>query len=214
MLNSEPSKNAGSYKHFAAQWSLIAGYFLLASCTTVTTQSFDVTPNSATDASIIATDANFGKYKHLLADEMGIFMPTESLLPEEDLIRIRQIFRSAFLSQLDGYTIVDTPGPDVLKVQASLIDLRNSATSDIPGLRFEVKKMAKPGSLIFLMELRDSETDRVLGRAADNSDKSDPDATPAFAATGSGETDWGSVEDAAQHWAELFRTFLDNNLNR
>jgi hypothetical protein len=173
-----------------------------------------VTPNSAVDASVIATGANFGKYDHLLADEMGIFMPAESPLPEEDLARIRQIFRDAFLSQLDGYTIVDTPGPNVLKVQASLVDLRNSASSDLPQLRLEVRKMAKPGSLLFLMELRDSETDRVLGRAADNSDKTDPDATPTFAAVGSGETDWGSVEDAAKHWAELFRTFLDNNLNQ
>ena len=214
MSNCQSSKIASSFRRYATGWTLILCSILISGCTTVTTQSFDVTPNSATDASIIATDADFGKYDQLLADEMGIFMPAESPLPEDDIARIRQIFRDAFLSQLDGYTIVDTPGPNVLKVQASLVDLRNTATTDLPQLRFEVRKMAKPGSLLFLMELRDSETDRVLGRAADNSDKSDPDATPTFAAVGSGETDWGSVEDAAKHWAELFRIFLDNNLNQ
>lgn len=214
MSNCQSNTIDTNFRRYTTGWALFVCSILFSGCTTTTTQSFDVTPNSAADASAIATGADFGKYDQLLADEMGIFMPSESLLPEEDLARIRQIFRDAFLSQLDGYTIVDTPGPNVLKVQASLVDLRNSATSDLPQLRFEVRKMAKPGSLLFLMELRDSETDRVLGRAADNSDKSDPDATPTFAATGSGETDWGSVEDAAKHWAGLFRTFLDNNLNQ
>ncbi len=214
MTNCQSRNIASDSRRYATGWSLVFCSILVSGCTTVTTQSFDVTPNSAVDASVIATGANFGKYDQLLADEMGIFMPAESPLPEEDLARIRQIFRDAFLSQLDGYTIVDTPGPNVLKVQASLVDLRNSASSDLPQLRLEVRKMAKPGSLLFLMELRDSETDRVLGRAADNSDKTDPDATPTFATVGSGETDWGSVEDAAKHWAELFRTFLDNNLHQ
>jgi hypothetical protein len=214
MSDCRSRKIASNFWRYATDCALILCFILFSGCTTVTTQSFDVTPNSAADASIIATGADFGKYDKLLADEMGIFMPAESPLPEDELARIRQIFRDAFLSQLDGYTIVDTPGPNVLKVQASLVDLRNSATSDLPQLRFEIRKMAKPGSLLFLMELRDSETDRVLGRAADNSEKSDPDATPTFAAVGSGETDWGSVEDAAKHWAELFRIFLDNNLNQ
>ena len=212
--------NKLEHRHFIAKThksaipGLIVGLGLIAGCTTVTTQSFEVPAGGSADSSVISTDADFSKYKKLMADEMGIFMPTESPLPEEDLDRLRTIFRTAFLGELAGYTIVDAAGPDVLMVQASLVDLRNSATTDIPGLRIGVRKMAKPGSLLFLMELRDSETDRVLGRAADNSEKSDPEHDLGFATGSSDTTDWDSVEAAAQRWAELFRKFLDKNMGQ
>ena len=187
---------------------LLFGCFLMSACTTVTTQSFRVNQNPDIDSSYIAIDAEFGKYELLLADEMGIFFPPNTPLSGNELARIRQIFRESFLAELQGYTIVETPGPSTLKVQASLIDLRNSASSEMPGLRREVQAIAKPGALLFLMELRDSESDRVLGRAADSA------ATPDFASSVSDVTDWGSVEAAAQHWAALFRRFLDQNLNQ
>jgi hypothetical protein len=197
---------------YLSAYLLICSIALASGCTTTTTQSFDVTPNSTTDASAVAKGADFSKYDKLYADEMGIFFPTHVPLTDEDTQRIRQIFRDAFLGQLKGYTIVDAPGPTVLKVTASLVDLRNSATSDLPELRFGIRQMAKPGSLLFLMELSDSQTNEVLGRAADNSEKTDPDAMPAFATSESVATDWSTVEDAAQHWARLFRSFLDANL--
>ena len=154
--------------------ALFLGCFLMSACTTVTTQSFRVNQNPDIDSSYIAIDAEFGKYELLLADDMGIFFPPNTQLSDDELARIRQIFRESFLAELQGYTIVDTPGPSTLKVQASLIDLRNSASSEMPGLRREVQAIAEPGALLFLMELRDSESDRVLGRAADSAE------TPAF----------------------------------
>ena len=61
---------------------------------------------------------------------------------------------------------------------------------------------------MFLMELKDSQTGEVLGRAADSA------ATPVFATGPNPETDWPTVERAAARWAGLFRTFLDENLGR
>jgi hypothetical protein len=58
------------------------------------------------------------------------------------------------------------------------------------------------------MELRDSETKRVLGRAADSA------AIPTFASDDGTATDWGGVAAAAENWAALFRGFLDKNLGR
>ncbi len=87
-----------------------------------------------------------------------------------------------------------------------MIDLRGAAAGAIPQMRREVQDVAKSGSLVFLMEMRDSESGRVLARAADSA------ASPTFATSGGTATDWGSVEAAAQHWAELFRQFLDQNL--
>ncbi len=96
-----------------------------------------------------------------------------------------------------------------MKVQASLIDLRNNVTpGTLMRLSREVRDIASNGDLVFLMEMRDSETDAILARAADSA------KTPTFSTAEDAATDWSSVEDAAQHWATLFRTFLDQNLSR
>ena len=163
-------------------------------------------PGASVEAAYIATDADFGRYARLTGAEMGIFFPTNSAIPQEDLDRMRQIFRETFLSELDGYTIVESAGPDVLQVDASLIDLRNALYNDIPNLRREVQPLAKPGALVFLMELKDSQAGTVLARAADSS------LNPAIGTDDIEGSEWDAVETAAQHWASLFRQFLDQNL--
>jgi len=188
--------------------ALLLACFAASSCTTVESQSFQVPKNSNVQSAKIATDANFGQYDRLLADDMGIFLPQGTYAPPEDLQRIRQIFRSAFLNELEGYAIVQEPGPRTMKVRASLIDLRHSTGIVIPKMRREIRDIAKPGSLVFLMELRDSESDRTLARASDSAE------APLFATADGTAADWSSVETAAQHWAALFRAFLDQNLAR
>lgn len=177
----------------------------LFACTTVETQSFTATQNSKVEAAFVSNDADFSKYNRLLADEMGIFFPKDTYTPAEDIQQIRQIFRSAFIDELQGYTIVDTSGPGTMKVQATLIDLRNSSDSTLMSLRSELRDIAARGELLFLMEMRDSESDTILARAADSA------KTPTFATAEGNSTDWSSVEDAAKHWASLFRQFLDQN---
>ncbi len=199
-------------KSAAVRWLaaslLLSAIAVLSGCTTVTTQSFTVPENRAVDSVYIAADADFSKYDRLLAEEMGIFFPSDSYTPPEDIARLRQIFRSAFIEELQGYTIVAEPGPGAMKVEASLIDLRNSSTGTLMSLSTEVRDIASHGELLFLMEMRDSESDAVLARAADSA------KTPSFATAEGITTDWSSVEDAARHWASLFRRFLDENLGR
>lgn len=186
---------------------LFAG-LLLAGCTTVTTQSFERTQNSSVGASYVATDADFGIYRRLRGEDMGIHFPQSRPIPGGDLQRIRQIFRDAFLGELAGYQIVDNPGPDVMTVQASLIDLRYADLRDIPDMRPGLDGVARPGVLVFAMELRDSSTDRVLARAADST------ANPRIGSRGGSPTDWDDVGAAAEFWASLFRRFLDQNLDQ
>ena len=188
--------------------ALIALCLPLFACTTVKTQSFTAAQNSTVDAALIANDADFSNYDRLLADEMGIFFPKDSYTPAEDIQRIRQIFRSTFIDELQGYTIVDTAGPSTMKVQASLIDLRNSSDGTLMSLRKELRDIASRGELLFLMEMRDSQTDAILARAADSAQ------APTFATSEGSTTDWNSVEDAAKKWASLFRQFLDQNLGK
>lgn len=182
---------------------------VLLGCTTVETKSFNVIQSDDVESVYIAANADFSKYSQLLAEDMGIFFPKDSYTPPEDIQRIRQIFRSAFINELQDYSIVSTPGPSTMKVQASLIDLRNNVTpGTLLSLSREVRDIASTGELLFLMEMRDSDTDAVLARAADSA------KTPTFATSDTVATDWTSVEAAAQHWAALFRNFLDQNLSR
>jgi hypothetical protein len=179
----------------------------LAGCTTTVTQEFRRNPDSAVEAAYIASDADFSKYDKLTGAEMGIFFPTASAIPEADIQRIRTIFRLSFLDELSGYEVVAETGPTTMLVDASLIDLRGAVYSDLPSLRREVQEVAKPGSLVFLMELKDSNSGRVLARAVDSS------RNPNIGTDQLDASEWDAVENAAGHWASLFRQFLDQNLN-
>ena len=174
-------------------------------CTTTTTQSFTRNPDAVVEASFIATDADFSQYDKLTGADMGIFFPTASAIPDDDIERLRNIFRAAFIDELEDYEVVGEAGRGVMLVEASLIDLRGATYSDIPSMRREIRDVAKPGSLVFLMELKDSQSGRILGRAADSS------RNPNIGADALDESEWAEAEVAARHWASLFRQFLDQN---
>ncbi len=189
---------------------LLAGSLLLlfvSACTTTTTQSFNVNKNSRVEASIIAVDADFGRYDRLMASDMGIFFPTNAAPSVADQDRIRTIFRRSFLAELEDYVIVREPGPTALNVQATLVDYRSATGNDLPKIRRELRDLAQPGVLLFLMELKDSESGHVLARAADSA------PAPQFSVS-EGTTNWTDVDAAAARWARLFREFLDANLGR
>lgn len=181
---------------------------VLAACSTVETQSFTVSQDSNVEAAQIATDADFASYDRLHAVDMGIFFPDGAYTTPEDIERIRVIFRTAFLAELENYVIDTEPGPGAMTVQATLIDLRNAGNEDLMSVRSELRDMAAPGKILFLMEMRDSVTEVVLARAADSA------RTPTIADEEGETTDWSSVEEAAQHWATLFRQFLDENFDK
>lgn len=187
--------------------AMAAAGFVAVGCTTVTTQSFKITDSPNVEAVYLATDADFGKYDRLSAEEMGIYFPQDAAPSEDDQQRTRRIFREAFLGELTDYQIVSEKGPTTLTVQASLVDFRNATHVDASTVRRELRDIVEPGALLFLMELKDSESGRVLARAADSA------SAPAFSSSTAG-TDWASVESAADRWAKLFRQFLDENLNQ
>ncbi len=191
----------------AFRLSAIALALVLSACTTTTTQSFNVTKNPKVEASVIAADADFSRYDRILANDMGIFFPEDAAPSVADQDRTRQIFRKAFLGELVDYTIVRSKSPTALEVQPTLIDLRNATSPELPGMRRELREIARPGALIFLMELKDPRSGKILARAADSA------SAPGFSTSSTTSTDWDAVEDAAARWARLFREFLDANLN-
>jgi len=181
---------------------------MLTGCTTVTTQSFRAVDSDNVEASYIAVGADFGKYDRLTAEGMGIYFPTNAAPSADDQQRTRQIFRTAFLGELADYEIVGEKGPTTLQVQGTLIDFRNASGADVPSVRRELQDIARPGALLFLMELKDSVSGEVLARAADSA------SAPAFSTSPDNVTDWDSVESSALRWAKLFHQFLDENLNK
>lgn len=188
--------------------ALIAGSLSLVACTTVETQSFVVQKGARVESAQIAVGADFSKYDRLQAADMGIFFPAGTTMRPEDEQRLRQSFRTAFLDELKGYSISREPGPTTMTVEASLIDLRGpaGAGSALQSMRSDLRDLATAGSLVFLMEMRDSQTDKVLARAADSA------KAPAIGTGPDAETDWQAVDAASAHWAKLFREFLDRNL--
>ena len=178
-------------------------------CSTSTSQSFNVVTNAQGETGYIAVGADFSKYDRLNAEDMGIYFPSDAAPTTQDQQQIRQIFRKAFLSELGEYEVVQgEKGPTTLSVQATLVDFRNASVRDIQSVRRELRDLARPGVVMFLMELKDSRTDEVLARAADSA------ASPAFSTTADVSTDWAAVEKAAAGWAARFRRFLDDNLNQ
>ena len=136
--------------------SVTAAMLVLTGCASVQveSQSFRVNPNSSVESAQVSIDADFSKYDRLLASELGIYFPQSHLTTADDIARIRQAFRDAFLAQLETYNIVDEPGPSTMAVDASLIDMRNAVTDEVLQMRSEIRDMAKPGTIIFLMDFR------------------------------------------------------------
>jgi hypothetical protein len=188
--------------------ALIAIGLLLTACTTTTTQSFKVVKETEVEFSSVAVDADFGKYDRLFAADMGIHFPTDGAPSLDDQKRTRQIFRDAFIAQLAGYEVSQEKGPTTLEVQATIIDYRKANNVSFPNIRRELRDLARPGALLFLMEMKDSASGKLLARAGDSA------MAPAFSTSEDAKTDWDTVTAAAEHWAMLFRKFLDANLNR
>ena len=90
-------------------------------------------PESRVDSAYVKPDADFSRYRKLQAAPLEIYYYEGQGAPDpQDLARLKQIFRDAFLTAIgDDYLIVDQAGPDVLGVRASLVDLETSRTSAI-----------------------------------------------------------------------------------
>lgn len=180
--------------------------FGLGACSTTTYESYRPVKNAKTDIAYVAASADFSKYSRLLGEEMGIFYPSHASVSDEDLARVRLAFREAFLAQLTDYEIVDKPAKDVLKISASLVDLRGTAADRLPQLSREINEILRPGKLTFVIEISDSLTGNAILRAADT------ERTPAIDLPEDGSAPSDEVRAAAEYWAELLKNFLDKNL--
>ncbi|GMR17390.1 MAG: hypothetical protein BMS9Abin32_482 [Gammaproteobacteria bacterium] len=202
----EPARSSAAPRPHRRQLPVLALLLLASACTTVTYESFRPVQNRNVDIAYVATGADFSQYRRLLIEDMGIFYPGSGAPSEADLERVRDAFRSAFTAEISNYEIVERPAADVLKVRASLVDLRYAAPAERPDISADINAILETGKLTFVIEMRDSKSDRVLLRAADT------DKAPQIDLPEDGSADSAEVQAAAAHWARLLRNFLDTNL--
>ena len=182
----------------------------LSGCTTTEINSYERVSSSRVDEAYLKPNTDFSRYTRLYAFPLEIYYREGEGAPTaENLERMRGIFRAAFLSAIgDDYEIVTDPAPDALGVRASLVNLQlDPVNAEIP-VGGRLRTLVANGQLTFLMELSDSVSGEVLGRAADRDPALvEPDSNAESVA-------WAQAEAAAARWAAIFRSFLDDNLGR
>jgi len=183
---------------------LVAG----TSCTTTTIVEPFVRPADArVEQSYRSPGADFSVYTKLMGNPLEIYYPDDGPAPSEaDLDRLRGLFRDAFLTAIgDEYEIVTEPGPDVLHVIGQIVDLKIVGPIGSFEPTGRLRQLVTKGQLTLLMELRDSVTGRVLARAGETEQGDETSFTDE-------EASWEQVNQAAQRWAGMFRSFLDESL--
>jgi hypothetical protein len=180
----------------------------LAACTSTTiVEPFYRPPTAQVEYVALSANADFSVYRSIQLTPLGVFYPENvPQPPASDLDRLRRYFREAFLAAIgDDYRIVSTTGPEVLRLTAQIIDLKIVGAGGTYEPSARLREVVAAGELTLVMELQDSVTERALVRAADTTSTANPAAT-------SREADWDNVRQAAERWAEMFRRFLDMNL--
>jgi Protein of unknown function (DUF3313) len=81
---------------------------------------------------------------------------------------VAELFRETFRAELErgGYQLVDTAGPDTLRVTAAIVDLYITAPDTMSAGRSRTYT-ANSGRMTLVAELRDSMTGEILARAVD-----------------------------------------------
>lgn len=162
---------------------------------------------------------SLAKYHRVMLDSVDLafkldWQKRHPEITESDITRIRSqgsaVFNEIFTSALtlnNGYPIVTQPGPDVLRVTASITELDVAGAPD----SFGNKRMyvVSPNDLTLLMELRDSTTGALLARAIDrDKGRAVGNLQVADAVSNSAE-----ARRALELWAGLLRGALDGARN-
>jgi hypothetical protein len=109
------------------------------------------------------------------------------------------------LTENDGYELTTEPGPDVLRISASLVDLVVRVPTDRMGRQRSFTRSY--GLVSVILELRDSESGEILARAGDRRDptrdttSSLAEVSPVFVRA--------DTERLFRYWANLLRERLD-----
>ncbi len=153
--------------------------------------------------------ADLHRYNRVMLDTVRIRYkrgPGRHLTPKRHE-QVKRRFREAFEGELRHskvYTLTDAPGPDVLRVTPSLVDLVISAPEEPKG---RADTIVKEGAIVTLiLELSDSVSHEPLIRAAQRRQVRNP-ANTAYVT--SETANMAGARILFRHWAGLLRQVLD-----
>ncbi len=126
--------------------------------------------------------------------------------------RMQRYFRETFEAELGGsgnFELVSEPGPDVLYVEASIIDLVVKVPTDTVSAR-DTTFTTSTADMTLMLELFDSESGELLGRVVDRQDARQPGRSSVNDLYMSNAvTDTDSVKRVFRRWARILRERLD-----
>ena len=169
---------------------------------------FDLTPY--TKLMIASGGVSFKKVKPVSPYEARRGATEFPVSPEAQEM-FKSILKEEFtreLSKLKRYQIVDQPGPDVLMLVGAVINVTSNVPNDLDSAQFAGRGgvyLTSVGEATLIIELRDSQSGEVLGRAADGRAAESP-----FAFEVNKVTAWTEVHRLAQAWASLLRQRLED----
>lgn len=79
--------------------------------------------------------------------------------------RSDKIFDKAFTD--GGYQVVTAPGPDVLRVRTAIINIQVASPDLMSSMSRTITNSSAAGSAMLVVEVRDSQSNALLGRAVD-----------------------------------------------
>lgn len=182
---------------------------LTACKTTIIVDPYFRPADAQVERAYVSPTAEFRSYRRLMARPLEVYYPDDVPPPsQEELDRLRGIFRQAFLSAVgDDYEIVDRAAPDVMLVSGQIVDLKVLGADGTYVASGRLSDVVAKGQLTLLLEFRDAVTERVLARAGEASQGEATSRTDEAAS-------WAQVETAAARWAQLFKNFLDRHLGQ
>jgi hypothetical protein len=124
--------------------------------------------------------------------------------------RVSELFNSVFIEVLeadDGFEIVAEPDYDVLLIRAAIIDLDITAPDTMSGGRSRTYT-ADSGAATLYIELFDSVSGQIIGRAADRQSARSPGSLMRWTTRASNTADARRVFTG---WASQLRKFLDSH---
>lgn len=196
---------------------------------------------SATDKGAyywIDSKADFRKYNKLLVERIRVRVdPSSPAVDPAQLQHLTEYFHDAIAKSMEGaYTLVTEPGPDVLRVRITIVDLSATNTqlsvvtavvpfAALPDLASGAAKGGNPGSPPYLgrtgiaAEFIDGASGHVVAEYADRRAGKKYDVDFSQGAGNAidkgaksymdGFSTWGYAQQAFDYWARLMRTQLD-----
>jgi hypothetical protein len=121
--------------------------------------------------------------------------------------KLSELMRDGFTEELvkHGYTIVDTPADDTLRVRTAIINLFiNAPDLQDPGITRSYTTSA--GSMTLVLEARDGPTGQLLARVVDEESDSHPGGTMLWT---NSATNTADARRIINEWASRLRQSLD-----